>query len=412
MLSSPPHTRRISKLSCVSMAQVPRRNFLYLSLGGATTLLFACADTSEDDGNDVDPCSDLSATGSLLGMLSFVDQADAVVGVFEGAGLDGRLALDLGTLDATSLITPNADFFIRTAQPDGLDPAQPWSIAIGGLVESEVDLSLAALAALPQVSRVVLLECSGNGSSRAFGLISAAEWSGVLLSTVLEQVTTLPGATAVLIAGFDEHSQPSTHSTPGCSWVFRFDELVAAGAMLATHMNGSPLPPDHGAPVRLIIPGWYGCCNPKWVDTIRLVDDSEPATAQMIEFATRTHQTAAHELAVDYVPGIMQTAAMPVRIEKWMQGGEIVYKIVGIMWGGTELTEALAIRFNGGEPIPVEVCEPPTTNDTWTLWSYVWRPIEIGEYEITMVIEDPGIPTVRLDSGFYARQVVIESLTG
>lgn len=391
------------------MAHVPRRNFLYLSVGGATTLLFGCAATSSDVG-DVDPCSDLSTTGTLLGVLPFVDQAEAVVGVLEGAGLDGRLALDLGTLETTSLITPNAEFFVRTALPDGLDPAQPWSIALEGLVESEVELSLTALAALPQASRVVLLECSGNGSSRAFGLISAAEWSGVLLSTVLEQVTALPEATAVLIAGFDEHSQPSTHSTPGCSWVFRLDELAAAGAMLATHMNGAPLPPDHGAPVRLIIPGWYGCCNPKWVDSIRLVDDSEPATSQMIEFAARTHQTAAHALAVDYAPGIMQQAAMPVRIEKWMQGGEVVYKIVGIMWGGTELTEALAIRFNDGEPLPVEVCDPPTTNDTWTLWSYTWRPTEIGEYEITMVIEDPTIPTVRLDSGFYARQVVIESL--
>lgn len=396
------------------MAQVPRRNFLYLSIGGATTLLFGCADASSDEvgneGGDIDPCSDLSAAGVLLGTLAFVDQADAVVGVFEGAGLDGRLALDLGTLDADSLITPNAEFFIRTAQPDGLDPAQTWSIAIAGLVENEVDLSLAALAALPQVSRVVLLECSGNGSTRAFGLISAAEWSGVLLSTVLEQVTVLPEATAVLISGFDEHSQPSTHSTPGCSWVFRFDDLVAAGAMLATHMNGEPLPVDHGAPVRLIVPGWYGCCNPKWVDSVMLVDDSEPATSQMIEFATRTHQTAAHELAVDYAPGIMQQAAMPVRVEKWMLGGEVVYRIVGIMWGGSEVTEALAIRFNGGEPAAVEICEPLTTNDTWTLWSYVWRPTAAGEYEIRMVVEDPAIPTVRLDSGFYARRVVVESL--
>jgi DMSO/TMAO reductase YedYZ molybdopterin-dependent catalytic subunit len=400
------------------MATVARRNFVHLCLGGTTTLLFACTDANgdgdddgESEGGEVEPCTDLAADGTLLGTISFVDEAEAVVGVFEGSGLDGRLALDLNTLEPDTLLTANEDFFIRTAQPDILDPEQPWVISIAGLVESEVDLSLAALAAMPTVSRVVLLECSGNGSSRAFGLISAAEWSGVLLSTVLEQVAVLAEATAVLIAGFDDHSQPSTHSTPGCSWVFRFDELVAAGAMLATHMNGEPLPPNHGAPVRLIIPGWYGCCNPKWVDTIRLVDASEPATAQMLEFAARTHQSAAHELAADYAPGIMQQAAMPVRIEQWMHRGELVHRIVGILWGGSKLTEALAIRFDDDEPIPVELCEPPTTNDTWTLWSYIWRPTEIGEYEITMVIEDPGVPTLRLDTGFYARQVIIESLT-
>lgn len=391
------------------MAFVPRRNFLHLSLGGTAALLFGCADEAAP--LDIDPCSDLTTRGTMLGTLAFVDQVEAVVGVFEGAGLDGRLALDLATLEPDALITANEDFFIRTAQPDGLDTTQAWVIAIDGLVEAPIDLSLDVLAALPQTSRMVLLECSGNGSSRAFGLISAAEWSGVLLSTVLEQVALLPEATAVLIAGFDEHSQPSDHSTPGCSWVFRLDELAAAGAMLATHMNGEPLPPDHGAPVRLIVPGWYGCCNPKWVDTIRLVDDTEPATSQMIEFAARIHQSAAHELAVDYTPGTMQQAAMPVRIERWRIDGELVYRIVGIMWGGSEPTDALAIRFDDDDPIPVQLCEPPSTNDTWTLWWYVWRPTEIGEYEITMVIDDPSIPTIRLDSGFYARQVVIESLT-
>jgi hypothetical protein len=107
----------------------------------------------------------------------------------------------------------------------------------------------------------------------------------------------------------------------------------------------------------------------------------------------------------------MQQAAMPVRIAKWLQGGEVVFEIVGIMWGGSRLTDALAIRFNGGEPLRVEICDPPTTNDTWTLWSYVWRPTAVGEYELTMVIEDEAIPTVRLDSEFYARRVVIDSLT-
>jgi DMSO/TMAO reductase YedYZ molybdopterin-dependent catalytic subunit len=192
--------------------------------------------------------------------------------------------------------------------------------------------------------------------------------------------------------------------------VFRFAELAAAGAMLATHMNGEPLPPNHGQPLRLIIPGWYGCCNAKWVDSIRLVDDSEPATAQMQEFATRTHQSATHALAADYSAAIMQQAAMPVRVEQWEVEGELIYKIVGIMWGGTELTQALAIRFDGGPPIPVERCWAQATNDTWALWSYAWKPGAVGTYEITMAIDDPTIPTVRLDSGYYARRIVIDAV--
>ena len=100
---------------------------------------------------------------------------------------------------------------------------------------------------------------------------------------------------------------------------------------------------------------------------------------------------------------------MPVRVEAWDIEGQRVYEIVGVMWGGTALTDALAIRFNGGEPQPVELCEAHASNDTWTLWRYLWQPGAPGEYEITMVIDDPAIPTVRLDAGFYARRVAIEA---
>ncbi|EDM74859.1 probable sulfite oxidase [Plesiocystis pacifica SIR-1] len=395
-----------------------RRRFLYLCLGGSTTLMFACSDDGEagDEGGETgadeggEACADPFAGGTLLASLStFVGEGQASVGVAEGEGHDGRLALDLGTLDADSLITANEDFFVRTASPDLLDLDQPWSIAVEGLVAAAAALDLDALAALPQVSRAVLLECSGNGGNRAYGLISAAEWSGPLLTDVLDLVEVDPAATAVLVEGFDEHSHVSSHSTPGCSWVFRLEDIAAAGAMLATHMNGEPLPPDHGYPVRLIIPGWYGCCHAKWVDRIRLVDDGEPATSQMAEFATRTHQTQAHALAADYSPAIMQQAAMPVRVEQWRVEGELAYRIIGILWGGTQLTDALAIEIDGVVE-PVEVCPPQATNDTWTLWSHTWRPQAPGTYEIRMRIEDPAIPTVRLDSGYYARSIVIDEV--
>ena len=397
-----------------------------MCLGGTTTLVFGCTsgggdDLAEDTGEttsadgdgdgDPDPCADPFAGGTLVSSLGFTGEGSSgPAGVLDGVGHDARLALDLGTLTEDTLITANADFFVRTEYPDLLDPDLPWTLTLSGLVDADVELSLGDLAALPQVSRVVLLECSGNGGGRGFGLMSAAEWSGVLLRDVLALAAVSSAATAVLVEGFDEHSHVSTHSTPGCSWVFRLDEPTLAGAMLVTHMNGEPLPPNHGQPLRLIIPGWYGCCNAKWVNSIRLVDDGEPATAQMMEFASRTHQSAAHELAIDYSPAIMQQAAMPVRIEKWDVDGGIRYKIVGILWGGTELTDALAIQFDGGPLEPVALCVPQATNDTWTLWSHAWSPPEPGEYEIRMAIEDPSIPTIRLDSGFYARTVVVDEV--
>ena len=99
-------------------------------------------------------------------------------------------------------------------------------------------------------------------------------------------------------------------------------------------MNGEPLPLDHGRPVRLAVPGWYGCAWIKWVNEIRLVGADEPATSQMKEFAGRTHQTARHDLARDYIAPEIETAAVPIRVERRRTAAGIEYRMVGIVWGG------------------------------------------------------------------------------
>jgi DMSO/TMAO reductase YedYZ molybdopterin-dependent catalytic subunit len=176
-------------------------------------------------------------------------------------------------------------------------------------------------------------------------------------------------------------------------------------------MNGEALPKDHGFPVRLFVPGWYGCCCIKWVNSIALVNDSVAATSQMKEFASRTHQLAAWDFAVDYLPATMDQAAMPVRVEKWSDEGSIVYRLVGIMWGGYQPTDALTISFDGGGSYsPVGLCSKPTTVRTWSLWSHLWRPPTAGRYLVRMGISDPTIPTRRLDLGWYDREIEIDEV--
>ena len=101
-------------------------------------------------------------------------------------------------------------------------------------------------------------------------------------------------------------------------------------------MNGEPLPLDHGAPVRLVVPGWYGCSWIKWVDELRLATPDAAATTQMREFAGRTHQDGVPELARDYEAPAIDLAATPIRVERRRVDGGIEYRIVGIAWGGTE----------------------------------------------------------------------------
>jgi DMSO/TMAO reductase YedYZ molybdopterin-dependent catalytic subunit len=328
-----------------------------------------------------------------------------------GPGLDARLFTDLSTLSADkpeTLLTPADRFFVRTSAPPGLR-RDAWTIRLDGLVASPLDLDFATLDSLTARGGRYLLECSGNVDQSNYGLLSSADWDGVPLARVLDRVRPASPAHRVLVSGVDHEVSAAGTSVPGASWIFARSDLDRA--LLATRINGAPLPADHGAPVRLIVPGWYGCACIKWVNRIELVGDAAPATTQMREFAARTHQMGTLELARDFAPAAIDTAAMPVRVEKWTEGGRVFYRVVGIIWGGTTPTNALSIRFKSGTPwVRVENCPLPVSTLTWSLWSHTWKPASPGRYQIVLKVDDPAIRTRRLDIFFYVREVDIDEV--
>jgi len=367
-------------------------------------------------------------SGELLETLPFLDERKVPLGKTVGSGLGRRQAFDLSTLSPESLVTPNEKFFIRTGYPDRMRSTERWKISVRGLVVRPVELLLQDLAREAEPMGVHLLECAGNSGEGKYGLMSAARWTGLPLGRVLQKVRRLPQATRVLISGFDEHSEPHPDSTRGASWIFTFEQLQVSRAFLATEMNGALLPSDHGFPVRLVVPGWYGCTCIKWVNEIVFLDDTAVATDHMREFAGRTDQDAAGpldflmakpardplefgpRLAKDFKPATIPMAALPVRVEKWRVEGKTRYRVVGILWGGDRLTRALVIRLGpDGEYVPVEDFEH-RTNATWTLWSHAFQPRAPGKHSIELRVNDPTVRAPRLDSGFYRRSVVIESI--
>jgi DMSO/TMAO reductase YedYZ molybdopterin-dependent catalytic subunit len=398
-----------------------RRRFLQGALGTAGALLLPSTMLGPSSGcgavdagmhaPDAGACPDPFAGGTLVGAVAFTGEGSPQLDHPIGSGLDGRLYHDLSTLDPSSLITPNDDFYIRTRYPDLIDPSQPWTISVHGLVAQPRTLTLDDLTPLVGDMGVHLMECSGNGAGAHFGMLSAARWSGAPLAKVLQLVDVLPQATRVLVSGFDMYSQPSATSVPGASWIFSFQQVTDFGGFLATAMNGVALPPDHGFPVRLLTPRWYGCTCIKWVNEIALVDDTAPATSQMQEYAGRTMQPGVPALAKDYLPASMDQAAMPVRVEMWRVDGRVAYRVVGVMWGGARPTDALQIRFNPDEAfVPVDVCPPQATNETWTLWTHRWEPAATGAYAIALHVADATVPQRRLDAGYYVRTVQIDEV--
>jgi DMSO/TMAO reductase YedYZ molybdopterin-dependent catalytic subunit len=361
------------------------------------------------------PCTGPAPAGELLGTLPlFRDRSQAQpFGVkISGQGLDARLITDLSILEPKKLITANELAYIRTEIPAAAANHQgPWTLDANGLLAQPATVKLDDLTRLSKNMGPHLFECSGNGNPSNFGLMSVAEWEGIPLAEVVSRLKPSKDATAVLVSGYDHIGQVSQRSIVGASWVFPLADLDKLGAFLATRMNGAPVPDDHGKPVRLAVPGWYGCSWIKWVNEIRLVGPDEPATSQMVEFANRTHQTAPHKLARDYSPADIQTAATPVRVEKRKTPTGLEYRIVGIVWGGQKPVDRLAIRFAKDQAFtPFSICPAPRTHVMWHLWEYRWKPSAPGAYDIALEVPDQSVPQRRLKSGYYMRQVKIEQV--
>jgi DMSO/TMAO reductase YedYZ molybdopterin-dependent catalytic subunit len=316
-----------------------------------------------------------------------------------GSGLDARYYVDLTTVSPEAMIVPAERFYLRTGASAGLpDPAQ-WEIEVGGLVEQPHVLTLDELLAQTRPMGVLHFECSGNGDLGQFGLMSAGDFAGVPLSWVLSRVAALPEGALVEVVGYDEHPT-STFSEAGACWIFHPEDL--ADAWLVTHQDGVPLLPDHGAPVRLLVPGWYGCCNLKWVQSIRWVSADAPATTQMLEFAARTHQEGEPALARDYAPATLELAATVSRVEEWELEGERILRVVGLVWGGTGEPYELHLWMDGLDLGPVELCPRPDAG-TWGLWQAVLP--KDAEGTVTLRCTAVGVPARRLDDRWYDRRV-------
>ncbi len=174
-------------------------------------------------------------------------------------------------------ITPATSVYVRSnfALPP-LDATH--RIDVGGAVQTPFSISLPELAALPQRHVTVTLECAGNGrlgmdpvppgEPWRFGAVSTTTWSGVSLRTLMERAGVAPDVVEILGVGADAGPRDDADETDGDVRFAR--SLPIADAMhpdtiVATHMAGEPLSVDHGAPARLIVPGWYGMASVKWL---------------------------------------------------------------------------------------------------------------------------------------------------
>ncbi|GBG23868.1 Nitrate reductase NADH [Hondaea fermentalgiana] len=331
-----------------------------------------------------------------------------------------RLSVDLALLTPPLLqTTPASAFYIRTGLPGTLDAMalsrETWKVQVQS-VSGQILHTFSAQEIHDVGSHVGtgVMECSGNTRVWHFGLLSQAQWTrGVRVRDLLKDYLPAAGASsdgrAILVEGYDEHIK-TAGGAKGASWVFTWDQVISTGMFFATELNGEPLPPNHGFPIRLVVPNWYGCTCIKWVRLVKFVDARRvKPTGQMNEFRTRVHMQKAPSTMAYGWHAKQGLSAAATRVEQWrhVTSNATYLKIVGLMWGGQEDAVnprlEIELRSQAGAVVlsePLQVVKPRSLITEWTslCHSIPLRMTRGSRYTVTFRPVDPTILAPRLRS--------------
>jgi DMSO/TMAO reductase YedYZ molybdopterin-dependent catalytic subunit len=286
-------------------------------------------------------------------------------------------------------VTPNRLFFVRNHFDVPRVDVNAWRLSVGGLVREPAEWTWEELAALPQRSVFATVECAGNGRSFlqarqpgvqwGAGAIGHAEWTGVPLSVVLEKSGIAPGAVEVLFEGADRGSE-SDHPEPmPFQRSLPLDKAMHRDTLLVLRMNGELLSPNHGWPLRLFVPGWYGVASVKWLNRIEVIDQPFRGYFQNNKY---TVERRVGERTETVVVGPMVVKSEIIRPQAGAVLGRGTNRIFGVAWAGEEAVARVEVSTDGGRNWEradiLGACAPYC----WSLWEYLWEVTEPGEYEL------------------------------
>jgi sulfane dehydrogenase subunit SoxC len=259
--------------------------------------------------------------------------------------------------------------------------ADTWRLRLGGHVENSLELTLDELRARPAQTHAVTLECAGNGraflSPRAASqpwlseAVGTAEWTGTPLAPLLEEAGLLPTAREVVFGGLDRGFQGGVEHTYERS--LPVTEALRSDVLLAYAINGQPLPPQHGFPLRLIVPGWYGMTHVKWLSDIDVV--AEPFRGWQQEDAYKLHQS-------EDDPGTPVTRMLPRALlappgipdflsrSRFLAAGPC--PLVGRAWSGWAPVERVEVSVDGGGSWADADLDEPLGEYAWRGWRITW----------------------------------------
>lgn len=294
----------------------------------------------------------------------------------------------LDTREIDSYFTDNEDFYLvqHYGQPE-IDN-DSYRLRVTGMVDTELDLSLSDLMARDVFEQQVGFECGGNGRRLFNGLVGNAYWRGVTLHRLLEEAGIQPGAKEIVFFGADIQTQEVPARGVEVEKAFArslsIEDAMRPENMLAYEMNGEPLPHYHGKPVRLLVPGWYGVANVKWLTQIHVQD-----TRYMGRFMGRDYVTLKKENVggverwVENSVAEMNLKSTIVRVVE--NGGQ--YTIQGFALNDGTPLESIEVKVDDGPWRRAQI-NPRSTKYAWKLFSFDWTDATPGDHTIVSRVTD------------------------
>jgi sulfane dehydrogenase subunit SoxC len=276
-------------------------------------------------------------------------------------------------------VTPAGLHYLLTHYDIPAVDVSAFRLEIGGAVERPLTLGLGELVDLERASMPITFECAGNGRALLnprpvsqpwlTEAVGTAEWAGTPLKPLLAEAGVRASAVEVLFTGLDRGVEG------GVPQAYERSLPVAdvGDALLAYEMNGQPLPPQHGHPLRVVVPGWYGMTNVKWLTRITLLE--QPFEGYQNSVAYRMYDP-------DGEPGEPLTRMLPRSLmvppgvpdfmtrERYLYAGPVTIR--GRAWSGFGAIERVDVSTDGGETFDTATLDDSIGDAAWRGWRYEW----------------------------------------
>lgn len=283
-----------------------------------------------------------------------------------------------------SWVTPNRLFFVRNHfEPPVVNDARAWELTLEGLVTRPMRWTLAQLEAMPQHGVFATVECAGNGRSFlkekaegvqwGAGAIGHAEWTGVRLRDLLEPAGIKASATEIIFEGADRGEEGG--KTMNFSRSLPLAKALHPDTLIALRMNGEALEPNHGAPLRLFVPGWYGVASVKWLRTMRVTDQTYQGY-----FQTTKYSIIRGGRRQPLGPGSVKSEVLSPAAGAQVGAGTV--RIAGVAWAGEAGVSRVDVSTDGGRTWHAAHLTGIDQPYSWRQWEALWTVTAPGDYEI------------------------------